>query len=184
AGDRGTTTAIAWIIRPDDADDGLAYGTEDGYLSIWKRHRKEDNFSEVFCDRLNGGNLGQEVSAISYDTSSIHRFTVDGAIRPTPMKSVTISKHWPQAVAFGQTGIRGPEIWSFGREDGEIHVLNDEGKILNTRRTGCVIGHAMVNLRDDAIIIDDVAQGVALYKLSAPDRVKTFNIPCDERRSR
>ncbi|KAK7446672.1 hypothetical protein VKT23_014367 [Stygiomarasmius scandens] len=195
AGDRGTTTAISWITRPDDTDDGLAYGTEDGYLCIWKRCRGEDNFTEVFCDRLNGGTLGQEISAMSYDASSsqlaivhraevVHRFTVDRAMHPTAVKSVTISRHWPQAVAFGQTGIRGREIWSFGREDGEIHVLDDEGKILRTRPTGTVIGHAFISLKDDAVILDDVTQGVALYKLSTPDRVKTFAVPCDERRSR
>lgn len=45
SGERGLTTAIAWIIRPDDTDDGLAFGTEDGYLCIWKRSRKEDEVS-------------------------------------------------------------------------------------------------------------------------------------------
>lgn len=25
-------------MRPDDTDDGLAYGTEDGYLCIWRRN--------------------------------------------------------------------------------------------------------------------------------------------------
>ena len=57
--------------------------------------------------------------AITHRAEVIHRFIIDGAMHPTPVKSVTISKHWPQAVAFGQTGIRGPEIWSFGREDVE-----------------------------------------------------------------
>jgi hypothetical protein len=42
AGERGITTAIIWITRPDDTDDGLAYGTEDGYLCIWKRSRNEN----------------------------------------------------------------------------------------------------------------------------------------------
>lgn len=39
-------------------------------------------------------------------------------------------------------------------------------------------------MKEDAIILDDVAQGVALYKLSAPDRLKTFPVPCNQRRSR
>lgn len=42
AGARGVTTAIVWIIRPDDTDDALAFGTDDGYMVIWKRSKKED----------------------------------------------------------------------------------------------------------------------------------------------
>lgn len=41
AGERGLTTAIVWITKPDDTDDGLAFGTEDGFLCIWKRSRDE-----------------------------------------------------------------------------------------------------------------------------------------------
>jgi len=39
-------------------------------------------------------------------------------MRPMALKSVAISNHWPQGVAFGQTGVKGPELWTFGREDG------------------------------------------------------------------
>jgi hypothetical protein len=35
------TTAIAWIIRPDDTEEGLAFGTDDGYLCIWKREKAD-----------------------------------------------------------------------------------------------------------------------------------------------
>lgn len=34
------------------------------------------------------------------------------------------------------------------------------------------------------MILDDVLQGVALYKMSATDRLKTFSVPCTQRRSR
>lgn len=37
ASDRGYTTAIVWITKPDDAEEGIAFGTDDGYLCIWKR---------------------------------------------------------------------------------------------------------------------------------------------------
>ncbi|KAJ3709437.1 hypothetical protein C8R42DRAFT_649379 [Lentinula raphanica] len=32
--DRGITTAIVWLTRPDNEDEGLAYGTEHGFLCI------------------------------------------------------------------------------------------------------------------------------------------------------
>ncbi|KAJ3990907.1 hypothetical protein F5050DRAFT_1906032 [Lentinula boryana] len=117
--------------------------------------------------------------ALANSPSSIvqNRFTV---------KSVKIVKHWPQAVAFGQVGVRGPELWTFGREDGVIYILNDEGKILSKKTTGMVIirGHAVLNTKDDAIILDDVAQGVALFKMAGSERVKTFEVPHKECRSR
>lgn len=45
-------------------------------------------------------------------------------------------------------------------------------------------GGAAINVKEDAVILDDVGQGVALYKLSGPERVKTFPVPCGVLRSR
>ncbi|KAL0063175.1 hypothetical protein AAF712_009969 [Marasmius tenuissimus] len=195
AGDRGVTTAVAWMIRPDDTEDGLAFGTDDGYLVIWRRSRADDEFTEVYCNRLDGGEYGQEVSGIAFDPTSsqlavvhraesVHRFVIDPAMRLTPIKSVAIKMHWPQTVAFGQTTARGPEIWSFGREDGEIHVLDEGGRVTTTKPTGTVIGGAAISVKDDAFILDDASQGVALFKLSASERLKTFAVASGERRSR
>lgn len=46
---RGSTTAVAWITRSDDADDGLAFGMEDGYLCLWKKNRNEEEVSVCMC---------------------------------------------------------------------------------------------------------------------------------------
>lgn len=43
---RGTTTAIAWIVRTDDTEEALAFGTNDGYLCIWKREK--ENVRSIF----------------------------------------------------------------------------------------------------------------------------------------
>ncbi|KAF5349381.1 hypothetical protein D9758_015523 [Tetrapyrgos nigripes] len=195
AGDRGVTTALAWMIRPDDTDDGLAFGTDDGYLCIWRRSRKEQEFTEVYCNHLEGGENGQEITAIAFDASSsqlavvhraeiVHRFVVDPLMRLTTVKSTRIKNHWPQAVGFRQTAACGPEIWSFGREDGEIHILDEGGKITVTKTTGVVIGGAAISVKDNAYILDDTSQGVALYKLSGAERLKTFAVTTNEQRSR
>ncbi|KAJ3991114.1 hypothetical protein F5050DRAFT_1700844 [Lentinula boryana] len=182
---RGITTAIAWIIRLDDAEEVLVFGTNDGFLCIWK-HKKAgyvssntpesqqlthiSQFIEVACEHLEGGLDGLEISGIAYDTST-------GQL-------AVILQHWPQVVCFGQTGFGGPEIWSFGREDGIIHVLNNTGKVVKSKMTGTVIGHAAMNVKEDTLIIDDVSQGVAVFKLSTTDRLRTFNVPLATRRLR
>ncbi|KAF5370372.1 hypothetical protein D9758_006960 [Tetrapyrgos nigripes] len=174
AGDQGVTTALAWMIRPDDTDDGLAFGTDDGYLCIWHHSRKEQEFTEVYCNHLEGGENGQEITAIAFDASSsqlavihraeiVHRFVVNPLMRLTTVKSTRIKNHWPQAVGFGQTAAHGPKIWSFGREDGEIHILDEGGKITVTKTTGVVInvgfhdgGKALISRSDhgDVYIFD------------------------------
>ncbi|KAF5372198.1 hypothetical protein D9758_004915, partial [Tetrapyrgos nigripes] len=195
AGNRGVATALAWMIRPDDTDDGLAFGTDDGYLCIWRRSRKEQEFTEVYCNHLEGGENGQEITAIAFDASSsqlavvhraeiVHRFVVDPLMRLTTVKSTRIKNHWPQAVGFRQTAAHGPEIWSFRREEGEIHILDEGGKITVTKTTGMVIGGAAISVKDNAYILDDMSQGVALYKLSGAERLKTFAVTTNERRSR
>lgn len=39
AGHRGATTALAWVRREDEPDDGLVFGTANGYLVSWKETR-------------------------------------------------------------------------------------------------------------------------------------------------
>ena len=41
SGDRGFTTAVVWMTRPNDTEEGIAYGTDEGYLCIWKRDKPE-----------------------------------------------------------------------------------------------------------------------------------------------
>lgn len=45
-------------------------------------------------------------------------------------------------------------------------------------------GDAAINVKEDVLIIDDVAQGVGVFKLSTTDRIKTFDVPFAVRRRR
>lgn len=56
--------------------------------------------------------------AVVHRLETVHRFVINGSMYLRVIKSVSIPKHWPQGVAFGQVGVRGPELWTFGREDG------------------------------------------------------------------
>ncbi|KAE9389192.1 hypothetical protein BT96DRAFT_790439, partial [Gymnopus androsaceus JB14] len=125
-------------------------------------------FTEVFSKHLTGSVESEEISLMAYNPSSGH--IVMWIIL---VKLVAIPKHWPQAVGFGQSGVRGPELWTFGREDGVIHILNDDGQVLKSKDTGTIIGHAAINMKEDAVILDDISQCIALYKLSGTERLKT-----------
>ena len=35
-GQRGATTALIWVQRDDEVEEGVIYGTEGGYLISWK----------------------------------------------------------------------------------------------------------------------------------------------------
>ncbi|KAF9062070.1 hypothetical protein BDP27DRAFT_1369114 [Rhodocollybia butyracea] len=63
---------------------------------------------------------------------------------------------------------------SSGVAGGQMSSLREEEEL----------GHAVLNIKEDAVILDDVAEGVALMKLAGIERVKTFEVPHRERRSR
>ncbi|KAK7024249.1 hypothetical protein VNI00_016466 [Paramarasmius palmivorus] len=194
AGNRGMTTAAIWMTKRDNMDDGLAFGTEDGYLVVWRRERTTGKFEEIFCRLLQGGTY-PEVTSIAFDLNSsqlavshrggvVHRFLVDGAMQPRPMKSASLPFCCPQTITFGHASTNGPEIWVFNRDSGEIAIVDNEANILKMRTTGCIIGSAVMNVQDDLLALDDAASGVALYKLSTSARIRTFPVPADARRSR
>ncbi|KAK7026735.1 hypothetical protein VNI00_015508 [Paramarasmius palmivorus] len=130
----------------------------------------------IYSTRLLGGPDGSEIVSLAYDINSmqlavvhrsenIHLFYIDGAMVPRIKKSRKICHHWPQSVAFGMTTAGGVEVWSFGREDGDI-------------------GHAIISVKDDIIALDDTSQGICLYQLSVHHRLKTYPVPATSRVAR
>ncbi|KAF9062077.1 hypothetical protein BDP27DRAFT_1197698, partial [Rhodocollybia butyracea] len=98
SGQRGTTTALAWIVRPDDTEEALAFGTNDGFLC--------SDYMEAGNDTTIHSPTGQ--LAVVQRSESVHRFIVDPSMRPIVVKSIQIPQHRPR--------VGGPEIWTFGRE--------------------------------------------------------------------
>ncbi|THU95213.1 hypothetical protein K435DRAFT_666878, partial [Dendrothele bispora CBS 962.96] len=187
----GFMTFIVWITLADNADDRLAYGTDEGYLCIWKQNKNKSKFSEVFCRWLLGEIEAQEISSIAYNSSShqlivrhhsqvVHRFLIDGSMLPREIKSVSLQDHHPQALAFGHSGVNGVELWSFSYNDGQIHVVNEWGNVLKKNRTGILMtcrGDAVINVKDNIFAVDNMAQGIALYQMSSCEHIKTFDVP-------
>lgn len=45
SGIQGAVTAMTWMIRPDNPDEALAFGTNGGYMSVWRRKEGTDAVS-------------------------------------------------------------------------------------------------------------------------------------------
>ncbi|KAF9255360.1 hypothetical protein L218DRAFT_1008667 [Marasmius fiardii PR-910] len=187
SGDQGATLALAWVTGCNDTEEGLVFGTAQGYLCLWRRPKGWNQFIEADCRHLNGGTNGQEIASLSYDAKSsqltvahqaeiIHVFTLDIFMQPTKVFSVKVADHYPQTVIFGQPAAFGPKLLSFGRDDGEVLILDNEGKVIKNKTTGVVIGHAAVNLRNDVFVIADMFQGPAIYKYTTQERIRVFQL--------
>ncbi|KJA13943.1 hypothetical protein HYPSUDRAFT_98037, partial [Hypholoma sublateritium FD-334 SS-4] len=184
AGNRGATTALAWIRREDEPDDGLIYGTASGLVVCWREvSGRETTFEESYCAKL--ANPG-EITAIAFESGSNHLavsnrnsvvslFRVGPRIDLHPLFSIVIKNHIPKALAFGKSG-EDKEIHTFGLYDGiilpTIYLLPYFGIMLINLL--CSSGNVTANLRRGVFCVDDPSQGTALYRYSSWDRVRTY----------
>ncbi|KAF9548080.1 WD40 repeat-like protein [Agrocybe pediades] len=191
AGERGPTTALTWIRREDEPEDGLVYGTASGMIACWREvsgSNRVTAYEETYSARL--ANPG-EITAIAFDSASnrlavSNRNSVVSLLRVGPkldlhpIFTVVLKDHVPKALAFSQSGeVRA--VHSFGLYDGIIYTLSGrDGKIEDQQQTGCRIGNVSANLRRGVFCLDDPAQGVALYRYSSWDRVRTYAVAIEK----
>ncbi|RDB18853.1 hypothetical protein Hypma_014539 [Hypsizygus marmoreus] len=188
AGQRGATTALAWIQREDEPDDGLVYGTANGYLVCWKETRGSEDlasFQETYCVKIAkptevtgiAFEAGSNRLAIANRNSVVQLFLINSRMQLNHVFTVIINNHVPKAIAFRQTSGEHKDILTFGLYDGQIHILQgSNGEIQQTRNTGCNIGNAAINARRGVFCIDDPLQGVALYRLDSGARIRTYPV--------
>jgi hypothetical protein len=86
---------------------------------------------------LEGGDFNcPEITGLDYDLSSgflivAHRYQnfhlfqilINHEFTPKLIREWILDGHTPSAVCFGQLSAGGPDIWSFGRDDGIMCVL-------------------------------------------------------------
>ncbi|RDB28137.1 hypothetical protein Hypma_001403 [Hypsizygus marmoreus] len=184
AGQRGATTALSWIRREDEPDDGLVYGTANGFLVCWKETTSGENslFEETYCVQIAKAvevtgiafEAGSNRIAICNRNSGVQVFLTDSRMELHHIFSIAISNHIPKAIAFGQMNGEHKDILTFGLYDGNIHMLRGrDGKVQQTRNTG---GNAAVNARRGVFCIDDPLQGAALYRLDSGARIRTYPV--------
>ncbi|KAF4611804.1 hypothetical protein D9613_004487 [Agrocybe pediades] len=191
AGERGPTTALAWIRREDEPEDGLVYGTASGMIACWREvsgSNRMTAYKESYSARLANPS---EITAIAFDSASnrlavsnrnlvVSLFRVGPKLDLYPIFTVVLKDHVPKALAFSQSGeVRA--VYTFGLYDGVIYTLNGkDGKVEDQQQTGCRIGNISANLRRGVFCLDDPAQGVALYRYSSWDRVRTYAVAIEK----
>lgn len=97
SGNRGFTTAVLWMTRADDTEEGIAYGTDEGYLCIWKRVKAELEVSELYY--LIDNHL-HEISFMRYSADAWRRSQAGKRFQPwrttpTPTSWLSVSvRNW------------------------------------------------------------------------------------------
>ncbi|KAF8235443.1 hypothetical protein L208DRAFT_1256887 [Tricholoma matsutake] len=108
---RGATTALVWIWREDEPEDGLVYGTQNGYLISWKQSKTRDaslSFEEMHCAEV--ANPG-EITGLAFNAASNHlavcnqnsvvqMFTIDATMTPRIIFSIPISNYILDIILF------------------------------------------------------------------------------------
>ncbi|KAG6849546.1 hypothetical protein H0H93_007561 [Arthromyces matolae] len=183
AGIRGATTAMTWVIRDDEPDDGLVFGTQCGYLVCWKEG--DGAFIETQCHKV--ANPG-EITGIAFEASSnrvcssnrngvIQLYAVSPGMTLQVVWSISIDAYVPKSVAFRTDG-ENRQLMVSGLYDGIIHTLREsDGKIEHTRDVGGMIGSVAINPQKGVFCIDDPTEGVGLFRLDSGSRHRTFPVP-------
>ncbi|KIY61948.1 hypothetical protein CYLTODRAFT_459421 [Cylindrobasidium torrendii FP15055 ss-10] len=195
---RGPTQALAWLYHPDSLTKGLVFGTGFGWLCVWTLDETETErkFQEVYCVRLQGGpgSSGREIVSLAYDALKsqlavahgsvvIHVFNLNRQFipesRPDPaFTSISIPDHHPVGIFFGREQAEGRLVWSVGRDDGRIIMMSNNRLLIEQdEATGLAIGAACISPEQDTLVVDDVAQGPSLFRLSDDGIAFLKNLP-------
>ncbi|KAJ7478959.1 WD40-repeat-containing domain protein, partial [Mycena latifolia] len=182
AGIRGATSALLWIRREDEPGELLVYGTQMGYVVVWKQ--SEDNSATAVFQMMDPAEVtglafdaGASRLAVCHRKSTVQVHTLDSKLTPRPIFSVSIQDFVPKAIAFGEMKGSTREVMAFGYHDGQILTLNGTtGGIERIRQVGSMIGNTDYNAHKGVVCFDDPWQGPALYRLESDRRIKTFEV--------
>lgn len=188
SGSRGTTTALAWITRPDDPANYLVQGTEDGWLVVWFNSEETGGeFVEKFATLLQARIHGHEITSLFYDYATSHLvvahraeviklFFLDASMELSLIREESFRNHSPATIC-GLTRRAGEEFWSFGRDDGDIKILDYSLVQRQVQKVSNVIGSAAINSPQGVFCIDDPSQGICVYSLDSHELIRTLAIP-------
>ncbi|THV07820.1 WD40 repeat-like protein [Dendrothele bispora CBS 962.96] len=182
SGIKGAVTAVGWVRREDTIEEGLVYGTHNGWIRL----------EEVFFQQIISPS---EILSIAYEPIS-NKMVVSnrkGVVSLFPIDPINMKitrEGWakqfentlPIAVAFDAQ----LNILVFGAYD-SIYVLETgTGDLHNNSSVlhAINIGHAVCNAKQNIFCVDNPLQGCVLYRLNEKQVIRTFEVPRERKQAR
>ncbi|PBK83582.1 hypothetical protein ARMGADRAFT_1037754 [Armillaria gallica] len=181
-GERGATTAMIWIRCSNDPLETLLFGTQNGHLVQWKQAAMSSKiFKEKPSHQLKNA---MEVTAIDYDSPTNRLAVADRngmvalfnmEVTLVPILLVNLVGHLPKSLTFRPAPPSGGfrDILTFRLHNGMITLVEAEMVWYMSSK----IGHATMSGSKDVFVIDDLAEGTALYRMNDRSRLQTFPVP-------
>ncbi|KAK1219595.1 hypothetical protein PQX77_017691 [Marasmius sp. AFHP31] len=180
-GTRGGTTSLLWIHQKDTLEDGLVYGTHNGYVVLCKQSDQGVEEIDIFQVAEPG-----EITSVAFDSSS-SRLAVssrNGIVQMVviePSKMHIIHNVWtrkienciPKTLAFDQRR----DLLVFGMHDAVYCLDNGTGSydLRRCKTHGMRVGHA--TCATDWYLVENIFDGSTLHRLSDHALLKAYNVP-------
>lgn len=165
AGNRGSISALAWIRREEDPGEVLVYGTQNGFVCVWKQRSPTSvsfNFRRLAfalkfgLQEFEEGHTLQmtdpaEVTGIAFDAATnrlcichrnsvVQAYMLDRTATPQPVFSVSVKNFLPKAISFGEYKGNDRDVKVFGLHNGQMLVFFIQLEILPDDRTAIHCG--------------------------------------------
>ncbi|KAL0564996.1 hypothetical protein V5O48_017037, partial [Marasmius crinis-equi] len=183
-GTRGGTTSLLWIHREDTLQDGLVYGTHEGYVVICKQG-EQGGIEEVETFRIDDPS---EITSLAYDGTASRLAVANrngvvhmAVIEPSTMRTVRevwtikIENSIPKSIAFDSRR----DLLVFGMHDAIYCIDNGTGVSdpLRSKQHGVRLGHASCTAVKGFYLVDNIFNGATLYRMSDHSLLKEYAVP-------
>ncbi|KAF8580837.1 hypothetical protein K439DRAFT_1619506 [Ramaria rubella] len=179
-GVRGQVSCMTWVPR-DLTREMLCYGTGLGFLVYCSQTLREGKFKEVWSNRIGKGceitcitcNNASGRIAIGTRDSIVQFWNFDSNEGLRPLFSVQLDSTVPKSLGFVDNTAQ--DFYVFGMYNGQWHTLRgDDGKILSSKYTGKMIGHADISVKYNQFIVDNATDGFDIHQLNNGAHIRTL----------
>ncbi|KAF8578669.1 hypothetical protein K439DRAFT_1621132 [Ramaria rubella] len=130
---------------------------------------REGNFKEVWSNQIGKGfeitcNNASGRIAIGTRDSIVQVWNFDSNEGLHPLFSVQLDSTVPKSLGFVDNTAQ--DLYVFGMYNGQWHTLRgDDGKILSSKDTGKMIGHANISIKYNQFVVDNATNGFDVHQL-------------------
>ncbi|KAK7467563.1 hypothetical protein VKT23_004616 [Stygiomarasmius scandens] len=199
---RGAATALLWLRRPDRAEEILIYGTSTGFIGGWRQEVVDStNFTEIVkgymakhskVTSLAFNPANDNIAAANY-RGVVQIYHLNDTYNLDNIFMSNLGKIIPKHVAFwSELPWQTKDIIVFNAEsehmfEPSLHEMirthqsrdryilrHTDGKIIGQHQLGCKAIHTQTHDSESLAVIQEPAQGLALYDLRDFSRIDLF----------